>query len=125
MRLTQLAQVMPSTGTLISAGATEEAVVRIGPDRILQGSIKAGGSRRSWTAVLSSARFGIPQACVATVSVSGTHIADPNAHRQSGASSIVHNTGRQVKQDGARRSGNGHHPARPVLFAVEDDPGTL
>lgn len=37
----------------------------------------------------------------------------------------MHNTERQVTQDGARRSGNGHHPARPVLFAVEDDPGTL
>lgn len=40
MRLTQLAQVIPSTGTLISAGAADEAVVRIGPVTILQGSIE-------------------------------------------------------------------------------------
>jgi DNA-binding response OmpR family regulator len=34
------------------------------------------------------------------------------------------NTERHTKRDGARRSHNGH-AARPVLFAVEDDPGTL
>jgi hypothetical protein len=42
MRFTQLAQVIPTTGTLSSAGAREVVGVLIGPDRILQGSIRIG-----------------------------------------------------------------------------------
>ena len=38
---------------------------------------------------------------------------------------IVQSTEITAKRDGARRPPGGRHAARPVLFAVEDDPSTL
>lgn len=37
----------------------------------------------------------------------------------------MQSTESQAKPDGARRPPGGRHAARPVLFAVEDDPSTL
>ena len=68
MRFTQLAQVMPTTGTLSSAGTADgEVVAFIGASRILQGSIgteparacPAGKSPLPWRSAFADPTFGI------------------------------------------------------------------
>ena len=111
MRLTQLAQVIPTTGMLSSAVAGMGVGVVIGAEDTTGEYLGPRARGRLRRAV--------------DPSVSPARALQPRAAKDVWGALIVQELEREGRAEGVRRADRARDAARPVLFAVEDDPATL
>src|SRR5919106_4166287 len=111
MRLTQLAQVIPTTGMLSSAVAGMGVGVVIGAEDTTGEYLGPRATGRLRRAV--------------DPSVSPARALQPRAAKDVWGALIVQELEREGRAEGVRRADRARDAARPVLFAVEDDPATL